>query len=242
MESELVSVIIPTYNRFKFLLNAINSVKEQTYKNVEIIIVNDGSTQEDYYNFDFTKLDSRIRMIHLKENFRRKYKKSSPAANGRNICIENSKGKYIAFLDDDDFWLPNKLELQIEQMKEYDMVSCQSYIGRGPYKSTQRYRLLSEDVYYGIIKSKFHKKNSNMIDNGFPDVFTLELQTYHNCLITSSIIMTRELIEKTGLFNVNKRNEDADYWKRALSLTKGCLYIQKPLIYYDNGHGDGRNY
>ena len=50
-----VSVIIPTYNRFKYLLNAIKSVKQQTYSNIEIIVVNDCSTQEDYYTFDFKK-------------------------------------------------------------------------------------------------------------------------------------------------------------------------------------------
>ena len=245
MDNELVSVIIPSYNRFKYLLNAIKSVKVQTYKNVEIIVVNDCSTQKEYYEYDFKKeFGDNLKIKNLEENSRKKYKIPSPAANARNVGIEKSKGQYIAFLDDDDIWLPEKLQVQIKIMKdqEYDMVACQSYMGNGVYNSTKKYRRINEDIYYGIIKSKFHKKKSNMIDNGFPDVFTLELQTYHNCLITSSIIMKRDLINKTGMFNLNKRNEDADYWRRALANTNGCLYVKEPLTYYDNTHGDGRNY
>ena len=72
MEKELVSVIIPTYNRFNFLLNAIRSVKEQTYKNIEIIVVNDCSIQEEYYNYDFKKeFGKNIKIIHLQENSRK---------------------------------------------------------------------------------------------------------------------------------------------------------------------------
>ena len=114
MEKFGKNVIIPTYNRFKYLLNAIDSVVKQSYKNLEIIVINDNSTQKEYYEYDFTKVDSRITIIHLKENSRQKYKIPSPAANARNIGIDNSKGDYIAFLDDDDVWLPNKLEIQIK--------------------------------------------------------------------------------------------------------------------------------
>ena len=245
MEKELVSVIIPTYNRFNFLLNAIRSVKEQTYKNIEIIVVNDCSIQEEYYNYDFKKeFGKNIKIIHLQENSRKKYNYISPGAHTRNIGIKNSNGYYIAFLDDDDFWLSQKLEIQIKEMNEknYEMCACQSYRGNGTYNSSKKYGRLNEDIYHGIIKGKFKKQNSNLLDNGFPDVFTIEHQTIHNCLITSSIIMTKNLIIKTGDFNVNKRCEDADYWKRALRITNGCLYIKQPLAYYDNLHGDGRLY
>ena len=68
-----VSVIIPTYNRFKYLLNAIKSVKQQTYPNIEIIVVNDCSTQEDYYTFDFKKEFEEFYIIHLPKNSRKTF-------------------------------------------------------------------------------------------------------------------------------------------------------------------------
>ena len=99
MENNLVSVIIPTYNRFKFLLNALRSVKAQTYKNIEIIIINDGSTQQEYYNFNFeNEFGKNIKIIHLDENSRKKYNYKSPGAHTRNIGIKNSNGYYLAFL------------------------------------------------------------------------------------------------------------------------------------------------
>ena len=64
-----VSVIIPTYNRFSYLLNAINSIKEQTYSNIEIIVVNDCSTQKEYYEHDW----SDIKIIHLEKNSKDKF-------------------------------------------------------------------------------------------------------------------------------------------------------------------------
>ena len=63
---EKVSVIIPTYNRFDSLLNTINSVKNQTYQNLEIIVVNDNSTQKEYYNYDWES--NKINIIHLDKN------------------------------------------------------------------------------------------------------------------------------------------------------------------------------
>jgi glycosyltransferase involved in cell wall biosynthesis len=245
MEVPLVSVIIPSYNRFIYLLNAINSVKSQTYKNIEIIVINDGSTQDEYLTYDFKGIyGTLLTIIHLDKNYKKTNKYSSPAANGRNIGIENSKGAYIAFLDDDDVWLPNKLEIQINEMisKNMDMCACQSFLGKGIYNSSNKYRRLNEDVYCGIIKNKFIKKDSNLLDNGFPDIFTLELQLVHNCLSTPCIVMSKDLITKTGLFNVRERNEDAEYWTKALRITSGCLYIQTPLVYIDNNHGDGRLY
>ena len=63
---EIVSVIIPTYNRFQFLLNSIKSIKEQTYKNIEIIVVNDCSTEKEYYEYNWK--ENNIIIIHLGEN------------------------------------------------------------------------------------------------------------------------------------------------------------------------------
>ncbi len=102
-----VSVIIPTYNRAALLPRAVNSVLAQTYDNYEIIIVDDCSPDNTQEVIDgFT--DSRI------HSFRHERNKGQSAA--RNTGIANAAGEYIAFLDDDDEWLPNKLEIQVDTL------------------------------------------------------------------------------------------------------------------------------
>ena len=74
-----VSVIIPTYNRFKYLLNAIESVVNQTHKDIEVIVVNDCSTEEEYYSFDFnSKFGEKLRIIHLDKNTKKMFGKGAP--------------------------------------------------------------------------------------------------------------------------------------------------------------------
>ena len=100
-----VSVIISTYNRAHLIGRAIQSVLDQTYQDFEIIVVDDASTdntEEVVSNFD----DERIRYIRLKEN-------SGTSATPRNTAIKIARGKYIAFQDSDDEWLPEKLKKQI---------------------------------------------------------------------------------------------------------------------------------
>src|SRR6056297_3803158 len=99
-----VSIIIPTYNRKKLLKNAIQSVLKQTYKNLEIVIVDDGSS------------DGTQNLIDNINNNKIKYirnEKSVGGSQARNIGINNSTGKYITFLDDDDEYLPEKIEKQV---------------------------------------------------------------------------------------------------------------------------------
>jgi len=111
---EKVSIIVPTY-RFKYLMNTIESIKKQTYKNLEIIVINDRSTQEEYYNYDWDAND--ILITHLEQNSKQKF--GYPCSGYvRNKGIEISTGKYIAFCDDDDIWFPKKIELQINAMKK----------------------------------------------------------------------------------------------------------------------------
>lgn len=107
--NELVSVIMPSYNTGKFIAESINSVLSQTYNNLELIIVDDCSTDntdEVVKSFD----DKRIRYF--------KNEKNSGAAVSRNRALREAKGKWIAFLDSDDLWIEDKLEKQIKFMRE----------------------------------------------------------------------------------------------------------------------------
>ena len=157
-----VSVIIPTYNRFKYLLNAIKSVKQQTYSNIEIIVVNDCSTQEDYYAFDFKKeFGEEFYIIHLPKNSRKTFGNVCGGGNSRNIGMMIASGTYIAFLDDDDSFLPNKIEKQVQAMKETNCsFSCtEGYGGNNAYKEDQKYRTWHfNGIYWNSLKSIFKNK------------------------------------------------------------------------------------
>lgn len=108
--NELVSIIIPTYNTEKFIRTTLQSVQNQTYQNWEMILVDDASTDRTVSVIEeFAKNDDRIKLFKLEKN----------SGNGfaRNIALEKAAGKYIAYLDADDLWFPNKLEKQIGFLK-----------------------------------------------------------------------------------------------------------------------------
>ena len=111
MDDSLVSIITPSYNTAQFIGDTIRSVLAQTYRNWELIIVDDGSQDEtDAAVAEFTASDSRIRYF--------KNERNSGAAYSRNRALREAKGRWIAFLDSDDLWSPEKLERQIRFMTE----------------------------------------------------------------------------------------------------------------------------
>jgi len=111
VQSPLVSVVIPFYDHLDWMIEAVNSVLNQTYKNIEVIVINDGSTEnmEDF----ITTFSNKIIYIH---------KDNGGPATARNLGIEMAKGDYIAFLDSDDKWLPTKLEKQIAIMERTNCI------------------------------------------------------------------------------------------------------------------------
>lgn len=108
-EHNLVSIITPAYNCEKYLSKTIDSVLAQTYSNWELIIVNDKSIDDtEKIVREYIGKDNRIKLINLNEN--------SGAAVARNTALENSKGRFIAFLDSDDMWKKDKLKIQLNFM------------------------------------------------------------------------------------------------------------------------------
>lgn len=106
---EKVSVIIPTYNRVHVIARAVRSVLEQTYANFELLVVDDGSTDDTKQIIEYAE-DDRIRYIRLEKN--------SGASHARNVGIQMAECEYIAFLDSDDEWMPEKLERQMQIMRQ----------------------------------------------------------------------------------------------------------------------------
>ena len=252
-EQELISVIIPSYNRFKFLLRAIQSIRSQTYKNIEIIVINDGSSQQEYYSYDWEK--NGIKIIHLETNSKEIFgypcvgyvrnfgilDKISNSANSANA----KSAKYCAFLDDDDFWLKNKLELQIAAMKRTGckMSSTEALFGYGEYDSNKTYSKYNAEAHIDILKNVY--KDTAYLDDGeFPEIWTKDFLKIHNCVICSSVVIDRSLLN-----NINNMRhisiaalipEDYDCWLRATEYTD-CVYIKEPCVYYDGDHGYGLN-
>ena len=116
-KQDLISIVVPIYNVEKYLEKCINSIIIQTYKNIEIILVNDGSTDSSGKICDiYLKKDKRIKVIH---------KKNGGLSDARNVGIENAKGKYIAFIDSDDFIDSDFIEILYNLIIEYNAdVSC----------------------------------------------------------------------------------------------------------------------
>ena len=239
-KEKLVTVIIPTYNRFKYLLNAIQSVKNQTYKNIEIIIVNDSSTEKEYYNYQYENCI----VIHLDKNTKQRFGHASPGGYQRSQGMKIASGEYIAFLDDDDYWLPDKLKKQIARMEETEcLISCtDGYFGSGVYDNTKKYTIYNKQKYQNCIKGIFTRKNKGkLMENGFPDIWTKEFVNVHNCSIASSIVIHKTMIDKIGYFSNQLWAPDYDYWKKAIEHSN-LVYVNEPLVYYDSGHGNGQNY
>ena len=237
---DMVSVIIPSYNRFKYLLKAIESVKQQTYKNVEIIVINDCSSQPEYHTFDFEGCT----VIHLGQPSRKILGHVSPGGYQRTQGMKISRGEYIAFLDDDDYWLPTKLEKQINKMKtDKCLIGCtDAYFGSGMYDPTRKYVIYNKEKYKGTIKGIFARKNkSKLFEDGFPTLWSKDFVNTHNCSVASSVVIHKSIIDKIGYFSNGLWAPDYDYWKRAIEHTD-MSYVDEPLVYWDSKHGDGQNY
>ncbi len=202
----LVSVIIPTYNRGWILKDAIESVITQKFNHFELIIVDDGSTDNTKEILDPYK--HRIKIIHQTN-------KGVSAA--RNAGITVSIGKYIAFLDSDDIWLPEKLSCQVDFFSSNpDAQICQT-----------------EEIWMKngkkINPKKKHKKISGYI---FEPSLAL-------CLVSPSAVMIKKnLFNDTGFFDESLLScEDYDMWLR-VSCKNQVYLINKPLIIKRGGHAD----
>jgi glycosyltransferase involved in cell wall biosynthesis len=218
-----VSIIIPTFNRFKYVMNAIESMKAQTYTNIEIIVVNDCSTEHAYYDFNWDG----VTIVHLPKNTKEMFGFAC-AGYVRNRGIEVSTGRYVAFCDDDDIWFPQKLELQLNAMKQTGckMSSTDGLIGEGPYEPTKTYSKYQQ--YFNF---------SNL-----PKIWDFSLIRQHNYIITSSVVIDKTFLRAIGNFkNVPNGQEDYGCWLQALHFTTN-VYIDEACFYYDTGHGYGRNY
>jgi glycosyltransferase involved in cell wall biosynthesis len=232
-----VSIIIPTFNRFESLRNAIKSVQCQTFMDYELIVINDGSNKKEYNNYDFNNFHEKVTLINLDKNTKEKF--GYPTAGYvRTIGMKKASGEYIAFLDDDDYWLPKKLEIQIYKMDKYNigMSTTDAFQGDGKYDKGHSYSRYINDrdikMYYNLYDSKIQLFKQLM---GFDIIWSKKLINQINLCITSTVVIRRDLLKRINYMknipNHTYPYQDWDCWKSILEYTD-CLYINKPLVFY----------
>lgn len=206
----LVSVIIPTYGRSATLGRAIRSVKNQTYKNIEIIVVDDNGK-----NIDEKKAIQAI--IEDFEDVRYiTYKENHGGSFARNRGIEVSEGKYISFLDDDDEMLPEKIKLQVERLE-----SCDSLWGA------------SYTRYYNLRKGNRKEYFTGSIEG---ECYLPALMRSMYIGAGSNLMIRKSVVADIGLFDEGfKRNQDVEYLARIAEKYKIAFVDSVQLIvHYEN--------
>lgn len=200
-----VSILIPTYNRENVIRKALDSALAQTYRKVQIVVVDDGSTD-----------NTRDVIKSYGQDIVYVYQKNRGIASARNTGLRHCTGDYIAFLDSDDYWLPQKLERQVaifQDHPEYGMVACQC----ASIDAQGRFRQKNRPGRSGwVLESLFRK----------------------NFIRTSAAVVTKACIEAVGPFDETLREcEEYDLWLRIAARFQ-VGFINEPLaVYTDNPCG-----
>lgn len=196
----LISVVIPVFNSEKYITECLDSVLSQSYKNLEIIIVDDGST------------DKTVELINgYKSDLIKVYsQKNSGQAIARNVGVEKATGEWIAFIDSDDKWFKDKIEMQLEY--------CEKYVW-------------SHSDYYFI--GDIHKpqtRSSYFVSN--QSGYAFDKLVIENTIATSSVIIKKSIFQEFGGFNTAYRAlQDWDLWLK-VSKEYEIGYLDKPLAEY----------
>jgi len=196
-----VSVIIPTYNRAEIVTEAIDSVLQQTYNNIEIIVVDDGSSD---HTGEVLTARYGNKIIYLPQQH-----KGVPA---RNAGISISSGNYIAFLDSDDLWMPDKLEKQVNLLEtlpeKVGMIFCGVYV---------------QEISGSIVSTFYHPymHKGNILKN---------LVLSEGMASPSRVLIRKMCIERVGLFNESlRRSSDTELWMRIARYFEAD-YIEEALV------------
>ena len=204
---DLVSVVIPTYNRSEELKRALESVLSQTYKNFEVIVVDNNSTDgTDVMLKDLN--DQRIRLLKINNN--------GVIAASRNLGINASSGKWIAFLDSDDWWYSNKLERVMR------------YCNSGYDVCYHDLKIISSQRKFSL-----HQKKMSGYQVKKP-VFN-DLIQFGNALSNSSVVVKAVLIKQIGGLCEDREliaSEDYECWIRLSKLTNKFKYVPETLGCY----------
>ena len=197
----MVSVIIPYYNKINYIFDTLDSLKVQTFKNFEVIIVDDGSDEklENFVNLD--DYDFSLRIIT---------QANKGLSGARNTGLLNSNGLLISFLDADDIWAPSKLDVEVNYMSNFDFVYC-------------NYKIFADNT-------KNLKANSNEYKSDNLGIDLLKgncIAGSASSVMISRMLYNKVGFFNEDLIYA----EDWDYWLRCFQVSSQFKYINEPLVY-----------
>lgn len=206
-ENPLVSIIIPMFNAQEWITGLLQSILNQTYQNIEVILVNDGSTDESLalvnkFSKDFSEI--RIKVVN---------QENTGVSEARNEGVRNSTGDLLAFVDSDDIWIREKIERQVNVMIKSDIAATA--------------------CSYAI----FRDSDLEILDVVHPDWSTCGVRNWllfrsYGGLLSSTLMLRRDIFYKTGPFKIDlSLSADIDFAWRLLSITQVVL-IREPLVGY----------
>ena len=216
MENPKVSVIIPVYNAEKYLEETIFSVTHQTWKNIEIIFINDGSTDQSYSIIKkYTTTDKRI--ITLKQP-------NAGQCVASNTGIKNATGDYFKFLDADDILSPDHIEIQLKAIQEYNDYIASCEWGRFFNTDFKSAKFNSEPVWKDMLPIEWIKTALSQKAEMMPGWLWL---------------IPRNILEKAGYWDERlSLNNDFDFSVRILLASKGVKFAKGAKLYYRSGMGN----
>lgn len=206
------SVIIPLYNKRDFIVQAVNSVIAQEYKDFELLVVDDGSTDGGAELLEELIHDVRLRVI-------RQSNMGGSGGQARNTGMANARGEWFAFLDADDIWLPNHLE---------ELASITAFIGRPALISTRPLELKVGSAAEPDRREEHNIREVNYFEEAGRGV------GHNNC---SSSAIHREVFESVGGFTFYSIGEDLEYWARVALDYPYALSSRNTSIYYRGTFG-----
>ncbi len=198
----LVSIVVPVYNAARFMDDTIQTVLNQTYQNWELLLIDDCSSDDSVQIIKkYQKIDERIKLFKLSEN--------SGAAIARNTGIDKAKGRYLAFLDADDLWVNNKLELQIAFMQEKNVAF--SFTG---------YEFADENG----------KPNGKKVH--VPETITYKQALKNTTIWTSTVMLDMQVINKPTIYMPDIGSEDTATWWKILKTISRAYGLDLITSYY----------
>jgi glycosyltransferase involved in cell wall biosynthesis len=210
MSKELVTAVIATYNYGRFVTQAVESVLAQTYENIEVIVVDDGSDD-----------DTREQLAPYMDRIRYIYQENQSVAAARNTGIRAAAGDLIAFLDADDVWHPQKLELQMEYLVDHPSVALVAVE-----------RLAASAASWPPTNGLVHPRACPI---------TVEQLVLRPLFAPSGVLVRKHCFDAVGFFDTNLRNaEDYDMWIR-IACRFPIVKLDVPLWWY-RVHGANKSH